>query len=535
MSLDNTLQYNMTKKPNRIPAYHQMIIAISLLFFVSACSALAAPTPTPTATSTATVTASPEPTLPPTETSIPTETPTSTLTPTATDIPTETFTPTISPTPSMTPQPFTGFTFDNWEAIELPASIQDGIDDPLVLFINANDQTTIANIATAQPSTQIETIYFASPDNASARTEILQLPSSTGGQVYPSRAGNSLAYFKQDGAVTGLYVLNLENGFSARVLPLQSLLARGFNNTPSWEPTGERFAIALETGYDLDIFLIGRDGTGQTNLTDSGSQDWSPVWSPDGRYIAFLSDRDTCPSWRTGEENTCTIDNDPMPTSGTLHIINVVTGEITKISSEPVSEAPRWLNGRLLAFASGDTLDLLNPQRDIWLADVDSGTVTHAAIPDDTENIQYLSESWSPDGNRVLFQLATATDVELVLLSLNGQVLERTTDLSFPRFGMAASWSADGSRLAIGGVDGQCPYGIRVTDNDLESVARGNPPPSMCDPVFSPDGGQIAFTGVNPRVDGRIDVYTANFNGFGAVNLTVDLRGSIELIGWVGG
>jgi len=402
------------------------------------------------------------------------------------------------------------------------------------MFINSNDQTTIGNIATAQPSTEIETIYFASPDNAAARTEILQLPSSTGGQIYPSPAGNSLAYFKQDGAVTGLYVLNLENGFSARVLPVQSLLARGFLNQPTWEPSGEQFAIALETGYDLDIFVLGRDGTGQTNLTNSGSQDWSPVWSPDGRFIAFLSDRATCPSWRPGD-NACSADSDPLPISGTLHLINIATGEITQVSDETVSEPPRWLNGRLLTFASGDTLDLLNPQRNIWLADVDSGTVTQAALPDDGENIQYLSESWSPDGNRVLFQRATATDVELVLLSLNGQVIERTTELTFPRFGMVASWSADGSRLAIGGVDGQCPYGIRVTENNLDFVARGNPPPSMCDPVFSPDGSQIAFTGVNPRVDGRIDIYTANANGFGAVNLTVDLRGSIELIGWVGG
>jgi hypothetical protein len=40
---------------------------------------------------------------------------------------------------------------------------------------------------------------------------------------------------------------------------------------------------------------------------------------------------------------------------------------------------------------------------------------------------------------------------------------------------------------------------------------------------------------VNPRIDGRVDVYIANQNGFGAVNITSSLRGSIQLLGWVGG
>jgi hypothetical protein len=74
-----------------------------------------------------------------------------------------------------------------------------------------------------------------------------------------------------------------------------------------------------------------------------------------------------------------------------------------------------------------------------------------------------------------------------------------------------------------------------MIDNALGFVARGNPPPSMCDPVFSPNGAFVAFTGINPRVDGRVDIYTANFNGFGAVNLTVDLQGQIQLLGWVEG
>ncbi len=416
--------------------------------------------------------------------------------------------------------------------MSVPPELADGVDGTLLVFANSNDQVSIRNLATAQPGTGIEVVYFASPTNPSNRIPILEINSATGDQVYVSPRGNGIAYLQTFNVEPGLYVLNMENGLSVRIVPLTTLVQRGFFSEPQWSPDGDNIALALATGYDMDIFIYARDGSSFQNLTNVGSYDWWPTWSPDGTKLAFVSDRENCPSWIPSEPNACDSLTTPPPTAGHVYIYDWSTDTTTRLSDVLVTEPPRWLNNVQLTFVGGDPLDLLNPQRTLWIANTVSGDVRQAILQGDTANTYYLSEAWSPDGRLVIFQRATTT-TDHVLMRADGTLIRQRDDLSFPRFGMAAVWSPDSQRLAVGGIDGQCPYGIRVTDAEFSFVATGNPPPSMCNPIFSPDGQFIAFVGINPRGDGRADIYTTNANGFGAINLTADLRGNLRLIGWV--
>jgi dipeptidyl aminopeptidase/acylaminoacyl peptidase len=48
--------------------------------------------------------------------------------------------------------------------------------------------------------------------------------------------------------------------------------------------TNGRIAFAWDAGSNLtSLYSIDSDGTGQTRLTTSSSNDRDPVWSPDGR------------------------------------------------------------------------------------------------------------------------------------------------------------------------------------------------------------------------------------------------------------
>lgn len=508
-------------------------ILVLLLLLNTACNVLVAPTPTPTSTPTDTPTVTPTPSDTPTITPIPaTDTPT--LTPSATLTPTDTLTPSPSPIPSSTPGQTFGFAIENSSSLNLPGDMLARLNSPMVAFINTNNRTAVNT--TPQPGNDIETLYFVPPTNSAARVEIIQLDASTGDQIFIAPRGNAFAYLKPDGTnnIAGLYLadLTIGSGFVARILPFRSLTQRGIYSEPSWAPDGSRMAVTVPTAYDLDIYAIGREGSNPTNLTRSGSYDFWPVWSPDGASLAFVSDRAICPTWVPGEPGNCDSTDTPPPSGGNIFILNLATQEVRQISDQWVNEPPRWANPRTLVYSTGDPL-LGDTEHALWTTDIISGDTRKLTLLSSDVPLK-ISESWSPTGQEVIFQ-AAGTTTDIVLAQFNGLELGRITDLPFARYGMRAAWSPDGSKIAIGGVGAQCPYGVVVVDNTLSSIARPNPPPTMCDPAYSPDGTWLAFTGITPNVDGRVDVFVANPNGLGRVNMTGSLRGQIEMLGWVGG
>lgn len=519
----------------------KITLLVLTVLTLAGCNLLAAPTPTPVPTETpfveSTVAATATTINTATATASPTATETSTLTPTITASPTETLIPTITATASVTPAAIPAFRSDQLNLITLPDNIRDGIDNALIVFTNSNDQTSIANIATAQPENTTEILYFT-PRDSRNRVEIAILDSSTSGQIYPEPSGKALAYFQPSGTTPGLYILNMQTiaAFSNRVWNTTSLVQRGIFSRPTWTADGDSLAIVLQTEYAVDIFLYTRDGSDRINLTQSGSYDFYPAFSPDGHYMAFISDRATCPTWIPSEVNFCDVLSEETPYGGTIHLMDLQTREVHQVSDVFVTETPRWINNRLLVFAGGDQTNLLNPQRTLWIANVAVDTVNQVLLEGDDDSILYLSDTWSANGSRVLFQRATPSETQIILMNTNGTLIRgRGDDLNFPRFGMRADWSPLNDRIVIGGGGGQCPYGIRVAEPDtFDWVATGNQPVT-CNPVFSPDGLNLAFTGITSAVDGRLDVYSATANGFGAQNLTGDLRGTTNLIGWIGG
>ena len=76
-------------------------------------------------------------------------------------------------------------------------------------------------------------------------------------------------------------------------------LTKGQDSAPVWSPNGRDIAFVRTDGQNADIYIVSKlkDGTWQestelTRLTQHESNDLAPAWSPDSKTLAFVSFRD---------------------------------------------------------------------------------------------------------------------------------------------------------------------------------------------------------------------------------------------------
>ncbi|MBN1680597.1 MAG: PD40 domain-containing protein [Anaerolineae bacterium] len=430
------------------------------------------------------------------------------------------------------------FANDQWTTVEVSSEISSGLSSPWFSILSVNERTGTEDLLTPIPSSEQATLYLIDPFSGQ-REKILEVPASTETRIYWAPDGNKLVYFLEaavldDGTrVGGLYLLNLSLGISLRLFDLPSLSPRGVaGHQPVWSPDSSQFAVVLPTAYDTDIFLVSADGSSVQNVTAHGAYDLWPAWSPDGRRLAFVSDREDCPTWAPDEPQSCSVLESAAPTQGNLFVLDVETGNVRRITDQKLDSPPKWLSNLQIGFTTGLS-DPLAAESKIWVANTQSGTLREVSDIDGSLN---LGAAWSPGGLQVIYHRAT-DPAGILLKDSNGNLIASTDEYTFSRFGFAADWSPQGDYVAFAGKNGQCPYGLIVMHSDMAVVSGPSNMPLACDPSYSPGGRWLAYAGITfqPGVDdGRLDLYVAEASGYSARRLTGTLRGEIRLIGWVG-
>ena len=130
-------------------------------------------------------------------------------------------------------------------------------------------------------------IYVTNADGSGRK----RLTTSPGPDSNPawSPDGRRIAFASGRDGKTGIYVMNPDGTEQRLLMPAKA----SYPPHLTWSPDGEKiaFTVALGSGRDgnLEINVMNADGSGQRRLTRSTVRDSYPVWSPDGRSIAFES------------------------------------------------------------------------------------------------------------------------------------------------------------------------------------------------------------------------------------------------------
>jgi len=255
-------------------------------------------------------------------------------------------------------------------------------------------------------------------------------------------------------------------------------------------PPGKDIALT----WNGEVYLLSADGATFVNLTDNPADDASPAWSPDGRKIAFSSDR-----------------------TGTHHIflMNADGSGITQLTNGEFETDPEWSgDGEKIAFSARSM-----GHRHIFVTDIDGGGMTQWTNGDFD-----VDPSWTSDGSYIVF---TGGTTNLDLYAANG--LDATlgifqpTRLTFdPGQDENPAYNPSGTKLAFhSDRSGNMQVFLMnptLYGQDIEQLTFGAANGS---PDWSPDGSKIAF--ISNRT-GISRLYMMNSDGTGQVPLTPGLE-----------
>lgn len=195
--------------------------------------------------------------------------------------------------------------------------------------------------------------------------------------------------------------------------------------TPAWSNLGEVYFYSNRTG-NSEIYKLDTLSEKLTQLTNHPGNDVIPVPSPDGAWVAFMSDRDSL--------------------SKDVYLMKSDGSNVKALTqNDAYEESPSWSpDGAYLLFTrqlrdSTDTSHAANGE--IFRMNKDGSNVTRLTHKDGYDS----GAVYSPDGSKIAFYGLNENQWDLFIMDANGSNIVNITNDATECY--SPSWSPDGNWL----------------------------------------------------------------------------------------
>jgi dipeptidyl aminopeptidase/acylaminoacyl peptidase len=302
---------------------------------------------------------------------------------------------------------------------------------------------------------------------------------------------------------------------SAKLLDKDTFMEMESVGAPNISPDGKHIVFArtwidkMKDQSRSNLWLVDADGARVRELTRGDWRDSAPVWAPDAKRIAFLSDRDG---------------------TNQLHVMYLDTGEVAQLTH--IQRSPgdiKWSpDGKQIAFTQ--TIPDEDPILKVELPKRPRGA-EWARGPVLVDRL-----TWARDGTGPVEKgYSHVFVVDAVLGGTPRQITDGKFNHSNPE------WSADGKTIYIAGLrkpeaeyqrgDSEI-YAIDLQTQQIRALTDRKGPDN--DPTVSPDGKLIAYVGYDDKdfTSHLSSLYVMDQNGGGKRTLAGNLNNSPSSVTW---